>query len=86
VNFGVRDVIPRSFPTFKGWTSEIISSREFLEMSTGGFGQGHIDPQLDEMKIGENLGSTSQVVQEVVGLKDIQVSHVLVKSILNYLA
>ena len=54
-------------------------------MSTGGFGQGHIDPQLDEMKIGENLGSTSQVVQEVVGLKDIQVSHVLVKSIFKLL-
>ncbi|XP_019199530.1 PREDICTED: uncharacterized protein LOC109193148 isoform X2 [Ipomoea nil] len=38
--------VPRLWPAFRGWTSELLSARECAEISGGGFGGGVIEPPI----------------------------------------
>ncbi|VFQ69573.1 unnamed protein product [Cuscuta campestris] len=49
-------VVPRTFPTMLGWTSQKLKEREGLERESGGFGCGSMDPQINkELFSNENL-------------------------------
>ncbi|VFQ95834.1 unnamed protein product [Cuscuta campestris] len=66
-------VVPRTFPTILGWTSQKLKEREGLERESGGFGRGSMDPQINkELFSNENPsledppGKTSQSQNDVL--------------------
>nr|GMC78947.1 uncharacterized protein LOC109150412 [Ipomoea batatas] len=41
--------VPRAVPAFRGWTSKLLRAREFIEIQSGGFGLGAVQPRFCDL-------------------------------------
>nr|GMD54674.1 uncharacterized protein LOC109189836 [Ipomoea batatas] len=41
--------VPRAVPAFRGWTSKLLRAREFIEIRSGGFGLGAVQPRFCDL-------------------------------------
>lgn len=58
-------LVPRAFPTIRGWTAHLLNERQKMELNPGPFRRGHKEPILDV----KNGGSSEHVNKVCTGVK-----------------
>lgn len=75
-------IVPRDFPTLKGWTSDCISQRLDWEDKHGGFGKGRVEmPYGHEFSVSPNVALPIQQVEDSVPIgeeSEYEVNHLCI--------